>query len=50
MSGINCVMLEVKASMKPFVVGTIAMLEVMAEWQELNVETIGRACPSGHKA
>jgi len=40
--------LEEKASMDPFVVGTMAILEVMAPSPAFKVETMGCICPAGH--
>jgi len=49
MSITTCVELLAKALIVPFVVGTIAMFEVIAPSTAFNVDTTGRVCPCGHK-
>ena len=49
MSRISWVELEEKASMFPLLVGTMAMLEVMAPSVAFKVETVGWFSPAGHK-
>src|ERR1035438_8729401 len=45
---IKCVRLLANALIDPFVVGTIAMFDVIAASNAFNVATTGRACPCGH--
>jgi len=48
MSRISCVALDENASIDPFVVGTIAILEAITPSSAFSVDTTGCALPSGH--
>src|ERR1035438_5523772 len=45
---IKCVRLLANALIDPFVVGTIAMFDVIAASSAFSVATTGRTCPCGH--